>query len=530
MKKIAIVVLAVGLLSLGCKGNTGGEETLIFVDINAANSLQEGTEANPFLTIQDAVDCCETTVSNKRCEIRVAEGTYNESVIATNETELIRLKGGYATRFDDWDPQTYDTIIESLGYVGILWENPGDLEVEGFQISGNFTGIGTFLDEGGNVLISDNLISDNDLGILNVVYPPYPLPTDETVPDISASLTASDNLLYNNYYIGTLSYAIGYDTVDATLEIDLNHNSVYGYSGYSYAGTILGAIGYYNGGAHVAGEISNNIVSSNNVGLGVQSGYSYSSFYVGDSSVDLDVNNNIVAFNYIGIGLYTLNYDYDYTATVTLDVDSTNDTVAYNYLFGALAYELGVGTAESDIQVNIRNDIFGYAYGLSLLGNVDINDDILVNYSLIDTLVDIGIFPTSVGNIDEDPLFENVPDMMEPAGLDDVDTIAVDSASPEYDVDDIIEINFDGVSRTVTAVDDIANTVEFTPPVPEDMPGVVMVLNYGADGSAGVNLNLAVGSPCINTGDPSISDIDGTRSDMGAYGGPGGEAIGTRTW
>lgn len=30
-------------------------------------------------------------------------------------------------------------------------------------------------------------------------------------------------------------------------------------------------------------------------------------------------------------------------------------------------------------------------------------------------------------------------------------------------------------------------------------------------------------SPCRDTGDPSILDVDSSRSDMGAYGGPGGE-------
>ena len=29
-------------------------------------------------------------------------------------------------------------------------------------------------------------------------------------------------------------------------------------------------------------------------------------------------------------------------------------------------------------------------------------------------------------------------------------------------------------------------------------------------------------SPCIDTGDPAVSDVDGSRSDMGAYGGPVG--------
>jgi hypothetical protein len=41
--------------------------------------------------------------------------------------------------------------------------------------------------------------------------------------------------------------------------------------------------------------------------------------------------------------------------------------------------------------------------------------------------------------------------------------------------------------------------------------------------SAGSDFHLAGGSPCINTGDPTIFDPDSSRSDMGCYGGPGGD-------
>jgi hypothetical protein len=36
------------------------------------------------------------------------------------------------------------------------------------------------------------------------------------------------------------------------------------------------------------------------------------------------------------------------------------------------------------------------------------------------------------------------------------------------------------------------------------------------------DLTLAPGSALIDAGSPSVLDVDGTRSDIGAYGGPGG--------
>jgi len=40
------------------------------------------------------------------------------------------------------------------------------------------------------------------------------------------------------------------------------------------------------------------------------------------------------------------------------------------------------------------------------------------------------------------------------------------------------------------------------------------------------NLHLQLNvSSCINTGDSAISDVDNTQSDMGAYGGPGGDGF-----
>jgi hypothetical protein len=51
------------------------------------------------------------------------------------------------------------------------------------------------------------------------------------------------------------------------------------------------------------------------------------------------------------------------------------------------------------------------------------------------------------------------------------------------------------------------------------------------DASSGLGYALSLGSPCINAGDPAViyNDRDGSRNDMGAYGGPSGLLIGVGT-
>ncbi len=46
-------------------------------------------------------------------------------------------------------------------------------------------------------------------------------------------------------------------------------------------------------------------------------------------------------------------------------------------------------------------------------------------------------------------------------------------------------------------------------------------VDYVADGTFTDDLHLAFGSPLIDVGDPALTDPDGTRSDIGAYGGEG---------
>ncbi len=54
-------------------------------------------------------------------------------------------------------------------------------------------------------------------------------------------------------------------------------------------------------------------------------------------------------------------------------------------------------------------------------------------------------------------------------------------------------------------------------------PGVGCINSYPKYVNPSDDFHLQAGSPCIDTGDPAIEDFDSSRSDMGCYGGPGGD-------
>ena len=71
-----------------------------------------------------------------------------------------------------------------------------------------------------------------------------------------------------------------------------------------------------------------------------------------------------------------------------------------------------------------------------------------------------------------------------------------------------------------TRITDAAQIQALTPP--GDNVGIQVADPSFVDPAAG-DFTLAAGSPAIDAGDPSILDANGSRSDMGAFGGPGGD-------
>ena len=126
------------------------------------------------------------------------------------------------------------------------------------------------------------------------------------------------------------------------------------------------------------------------------------------------------------------------------------------------------------------------------------------------------------GNIDSDPLFENPPDFVDwTTGVGTTTTVEVTDASI-HDVNDVIEINCDGVARTVSSAPP-GTTVTFSPALSAPSEEFMAIKNFGIGGSVPEDLHLRACSPAIDAGDLA-SDIsnepqpNGERINMGAYG------------
>jgi hypothetical protein len=84
------------------------------------------------------------------------------------------------------------------------------------------------------------------------------------------------------------------------------------------------------------------------------------------------------------------------------------------------------------------------------------------------------------------------------------------SVAPELTWSDLYSPT--GSSHNLPALDPSVRTVE---------PGLQA---YGPDGLP-IDPHLAGSSPLVDGGDPAASDVDGSRADMGCYGGGGGGGI-----
>ena len=142
----------------------------IYVDAGNTSGTEDGTLANPYNTIQEGVDAAADGD-----EIRVAQGTYNETV-PLNQRQLT-LKGGYNAGFTLNEPDVYVTNVQGIaGSAVFTLESCTNSQIEGFAISGGLQGIVIGEDPlqwppiTNNITITNNLIENNGSVGLNGTF------------------------------------------------------------------------------------------------------------------------------------------------------------------------------------------------------------------------------------------------------------------------------------------------------------------------------------------------------------------------
>jgi parallel beta-helix repeat protein len=196
---------------------------------------------------------------------------------------------------------------------------------------------------------------------------------------------------------------------------------------------------------------------------------------------------------------HNANYGLYFTIAIFVDppIPIRNNTIAYNAGDG-----ISVGVAGANPVIG--NCIIWGHDGDDL---VDCN----ATYSCIQDVNDAN----GTGNITDDPLFINIWEFRDQtdANGEPNTVIVADANAYDYDINDVIEYDNDGIVRTISAID--ANTITFSPALDANSVEGVRIFNWGPEiTDVNEDFGLQIDSPCIDAGDPNgdysgQTDIDG---------------------
>ncbi|MCA8960506.1 MAG: right-handed parallel beta-helix repeat-containing protein [Planctomycetes bacterium] len=192
------------------------------------------------------------------------------------------------------------------------------------------------------------------------------------------------------------------------------------------------------------------------------------------------------------------------------------DHVGIEARYSLFARNLGGALRGTRAWIDVRNSV--------LLGNAVASDTDAIRYSSI--FAEPVPSGADVGMVFADPLLENTPLLAEPivSAASASEAIIVQVAA--FASGDTIEIDDDGIARTVTAV--LGDRIEFAPAFGRPTePGDIVLRFAGND--VVEREGLSASSPAIDAGDPLETDRDGTVADLGPIGGdtPGNVGIET---
>ncbi|MBU8923301.1 MAG: M6 family metalloprotease domain-containing protein [Bacteroidales bacterium] len=417
--------------------------------------------------IQDAIDVSDTGDS-----IMVAASTYNSAVTVDKPVFLF---GGWDVSFTSRDPETNVTTINSSGsVVSFMNTNPDPTGIDGFTITG---GTGTYLylptlgTHGGGIFAyeSSPVIRGNKINSCGYI--------DGTsysagggIACYSGTVTIEDNIIDacvaqtgGGIYIYQVDAAIRRNTINGSTADPMFTGQKDGGGIYAYQSTI---------------DAEDNMISGN-IGY-MKGGGVYARFSPASFSGDTIAGNHATG---TGGGIETERSSLQLAGVSIIDNISDGSAGGICHRFAELNIE------NSIIALNIAGSLGGGIQADSIWGSVK-NNTIDRNRSAI---VGGNIFMASLAGID---IRNNVVSYGYPDGF-----MASDGPGVTFQYNDCFGNNGQDVVSLIPDTTNFSRNPFF------------------AD-TTSMDYHFAVHSGGIDTGDPVISDPDGSRADVGVYGGP----------
>ena len=290
----------------------------VYVDVNNDNKGADGTEENPFNTIQEGIDAVPEGGT-----VNVAAGNYEENLTVDKNLTLVGTDGAALTTIDGTNGNNDDDEV-----VLLIEEEITDLEVSGFTFTGGETGIyasDSFTDA--TINIHDVIVTGNDnYGIY------FSGASGSTLTFTNVTVTNNGN---DGIYLSGDSGSLSNTTVTITGG-EIANNDGNGI----YVNSLLNGSTFTVEGTTIGGGSSDDD-NEGNSGNGI---------YVNDaedSAINIQNNNNTISWNE-GHGVYLCAEGECYDTDITI----TDNEITNNEGWGVNFYYIGVDDDSSTVEIS----------------------------------------------------------------------------------------------------------------------------------------------------------------------------------